>query len=97
MNIVELDQAVRGRPEWNEFADELNKSMVEEYRLEGVTVFLREMTPVETREGEHDLLTFNQENQRFEFALATKHKHPPAWKIADRIDAFLNPNPDVEK
>jgi hypothetical protein len=54
------------------------------------------MTADETRDGEQELLTFNLEGQRFEFALAPAHKFPAAWKIADRIDSFLNPDVDPQ-
>jgi hypothetical protein len=50
------------------------------------------MTAEEERDGESELLTFNQENQRFDVALSASHKFPPAWKLADRIDGFLNPD-----
>ena len=94
MNSVELHETVRGKPGWKDFAEKLSHAMVEEYQLDGLTVVLREMTADETREGDQELLTFNQEGQRFEFALPPEHEFPAAWKIADRIDSFLNP--DVE-
>ena len=91
MNIVELQDGLRGNLRWTEFADKLKAAMAEEYGLEGLTVVLREMTAEEAIEGEDDLLTFNQESQRFEVALL-RGKFPAAWKIADRIDCFLNPD-----
>ena len=92
MNNVELHEAVREKPDWAGFAAKLNTAMTDEYRLEGVSVVIREMTPEEESAGEHDLLTFNQVRQQFEVALSPSHKFPPAWKIADRIDGFLNPD-----
>jgi len=92
MNIVELHQTVHGKPGWTEFAEKLKKALAEEYRLDDITVVLREMTAEEAGDGEHELLAFNQDTQRFEFALSPAHKFPSAWKIADRIDSFLNPD-----
>lgn len=92
MNVIELHETLRGKPAWVEFAEKLQKAMTEEYRLDGVTVVLREMTAAEALDGEDDLLTFNQESQRFEFALASGARFPAGWKIADRIDYFLNPD-----
>jgi hypothetical protein len=92
MNIIELDEAVHGNPRWAEFAAKLKEAMDDEYRLDGVTVVLREMTAEECKDGESELLTLNQERQRFEFALPPGGMFPAAWKIADRIDSFLNPD-----
>jgi hypothetical protein len=92
MNVVELHAALKGLAKWQKFAEKLQKAMTEEYRLDGATVILRELTGDETLAGEHDLLTFNQDSQRFEFAVSPDQDPPPAWKIADRIDYFLNPN-----
>ena len=39
-----------------------------------------------------DLLTFNQKDQVFEFAVDPAKHLPAAWKIANKIDVFLNPN-----
>jgi hypothetical protein len=47
MNIVELHQTVHGKPGWSEFADKLKKAIAEEYRLDDITVVLREMTAEE--------------------------------------------------
>ena len=66
--------------------------MTDEYSLEGITVVLREMTAEEALAREDELLTFNPQGQRFEFALPPAGKFPAAWKIADRIDSFLNPD-----
>jgi hypothetical protein len=90
LNIIELHEGVNGKRGWAEFANTLKAAMTEEYALEGVTVVLREMTAEEALAGESDLLTFNQQSQRFEFALPPNSKFPGAWKIADRIDSFLN-------
>jgi hypothetical protein len=92
VNNVELQEAVREKPGWAEFAAKLKTAMTDEYRLENVYVVVREMTAEEERDGESELLTFNQENQRFDVALSASHKFPPAWKLADRIDGFLNPD-----
>ena len=91
-NIIELHEAVSEKPGWTEFANKLKAAMTYEYSLEGVTVVLREMTAEEALVGEDDLLTFNQQTQRFEFAQPPTGKFPAAWKIADRIDFFLNPD-----
>jgi hypothetical protein len=92
LNIIELDQGVSGNPRWVEFAEKLKEAIDQEYRLEGLTVVLREMTTEEAVDGEKDLLTFSQAKQRFEFALPHGSNFPPAWEIADRIDSFLNPD-----
>jgi hypothetical protein len=92
MNNIQLHEAVRGNPRWEEFAAKLKEAMEDEYRLEGVTLVLREMTAEESQEGESELLTFNPGTQRVEFALPHGGKFPAAWKIADRIDSFLNPD-----
>jgi hypothetical protein len=92
MNTIELHEGLHGKPGWPKFAEALRKVMEEEYRLDGVTVVLREITAEEALAGEDELLTFNQESQRFEFALPPGGKFPAAWKIADRIDSFLNPD-----
>jgi hypothetical protein len=91
-NIIELHERVNGKPGWAEFANKLKAAMTDEYSLEGVTVVLREMTAEEVLAGDDELLTFNPHSQRFEFALPPNGKFPAAWKIADRIDAFLNPD-----
>jgi hypothetical protein len=92
MNTIEVHEGLRGEPGWLKFAENLKKVMTEEYRLEGVTVVFRETTAEEALAGEDELLTFNQESQRFEFALRPGVKFPAAWKIADRIDGSLNPD-----
>src|SRR5262245_32483675 len=92
MNTIELHETLRGEPGWAEFIDKLKTAMADEYRLDGVTVVLREMTAEEALENESELLTFSQKSQRFELALRTASRFPAAWKIADRIDSFLNPD-----
>ena len=93
MNVIELDEALRGKAGWPEFVEKLKTAMADEYSLDGVTVFLREMTAEEAAlENESELLTFSQQRQRFELALQTDSRFPAAWKIADRIDSFLNPD-----
>ena len=92
MNIVELDERLRAKPGSTDFVENLKAAIAEEYRLDGVTVFLREMTSDEALSGEDELLTFDQASQRFEFALRPAREFPAAWKIADRIDYSLNPD-----
>ena len=92
MNTIELHETLRGKPAWAEFVDKLKTAMADEYRLDSVTVVLREMTAEEALENESELLTFSQHSQRFEVALRQAHRFPPAWEIADRIDSFLNPD-----
>ena len=92
MNAIELDETVRGKAGWAEFVDKLKTAMTDEYGLDGVTVFLREMTAEEALENESELLSFSPQRQRFELALQAQARFPAAWKIADRIDSFLNPD-----
>ena len=92
MNNVELHEAVREKPGWAEFAAKLKTAMTDEYRLEGVSVVVREMTAQEESDGEKALLNFNPVSQQFEVGLSPSHKFPAAWEIADRIDSFLNPD-----
>jgi hypothetical protein len=92
MNIVELDGALLDNPRWTKFAARLKKAMMEEYRLDGVTVVLRKLTAEEALGNAGELLGFDHEHQRFEFALAADARLPAAWKIADRMDHFLNPD-----
>ncbi|HET9219927.1 MAG TPA: hypothetical protein VFR18_23295 [Terriglobia bacterium] len=92
MNVIELPEVLRSKPGWGEFVDKLKTAMADEYRLDSVTVVLREMTAEEARENESELLTFSQQSQRFELALQRDVPFPAAWKIADRIDSFLNPD-----
>src|SRR6266850_5022845 len=94
MNKVELHQTVLGKAAWTKFAKKLEKAMIEEYHLDGVTVLLRELSKAEIANEESDLLTFKHESQRFEYALGPTERFPAAWKVADRIDHFLNPDPD---
>ena len=92
MNIIELQETLRGQLGWAEFVEKLKTAMADEYRLDGVTVVLREMTAEEALEDESDLLTFSQQSQRFELAVRQAARVPAAWEIADRIDSFLNPD-----
>ena len=92
MNVIELDETLRGKAGWAEFVEKLKTAMADEYSLDGVTLFLREMTAEEALENEPELLTFSQQRQRFELALQSGARFPAAWKIADRIDSFLNPD-----
>jgi hypothetical protein len=92
VNIIELHETLRGKPGSDEFVEKLKTAMADEYGLDGVTVVLREMTAEEALEDEPELLTFSQQSQRFEFALRHAARFPAAWKIADRIDSFLNPD-----
>jgi|KBSSwiStaDraftv2_1062776.scaffolds.fasta_scaffold18446_8 hypothetical protein len=92
MNTIQLHEAVRENPRWVEFAAKLKEAIEDEYRLDGVTVVLREMTAEEAQGGESELLSFNGQSQSFEFALPRGGKFPAAWKVSDRIDSFLNPD-----
>jgi hypothetical protein len=92
MNTIELHETLRDKPGSDEFVNKLKTAMADEYRLDGVTVVLREMTAEEALENESELLTFSQHNQSFELALRHAARFPAAWKIADRIDYFLNPD-----
>jgi len=95
MNRVELNGVLKADPKWAQFAEKLQSAMTDEFRLDGVTVFLRELTEEEKRNQERDVLTFNPTRQEFEFAVSPMGRCPTAWKIADRIDHFLNP--DIER
>ena len=94
MNTVELDVTLRGDARWTAFAAKLKAALSDEYQLDGVTVALRELTPQEAASETGDLLTFDQNTQRFEFAIGPGQHFPAAWKVADRIDGFLNPDPE---
>jgi hypothetical protein len=94
MNIIELDETLLRNPHWTTFAAKLRDSIANEYQLDGVTIVLRELTEDEAHAETGDLLTFNQDSQRFEFALGHGRHLPAAWKVADRIDGFLNPDPE---
>jgi hypothetical protein len=96
MNVIELDETLRGDTRWTTFAAKLEAAMSHEYQLDGVTVALRELTAEEAVVESHDVLSFNQDTQRFEFALSPGQHLPAAWKVADRIDGFLNPDPEVK-
>jgi hypothetical protein len=90
MNDVLLDGPLRGKAKWQEFAAKLQKALADEYNLDGVTVVLRELSPEEVEREGGESLTFNQDSQRFEFALGPAEKLPAAWKVADRIEQFLD-------
>ena len=92
MNTIELHETLSGKPGSAEFVEKLKTAMADEYGLDGVTVVLREMTAEEARENESELLTFSQQSQRFELGLRPEGRFPAAWKIADKIDYFLNPD-----
>src|SRR5436309_15582114 len=92
MNRVELDEALHGKPKWAAFARKLEKAMTDEYRLDGVTVVLRELVGAAAGGPDPELLALNQKDQVFELAVdSTKHL-PAACKIANKIDVCLNPN-----
>jgi hypothetical protein len=94
-NEVELDEPVQRQAKWTRFAAQLRDAMAE-YPLEGVTILLREFNKAELADDDGgDVLTFNQETQRFEFAIHPARSFPPAWTVADRIDAFLNPDEEA--
>ena len=94
MNKVELSEALQGIPKWTRFAEKLGKSMTDEFKLDGVTVLIRELNTEETANEERDVLVYNHELQRFEFGVSPAEGSAPPWRVADRIDHFLNP--DVE-
>jgi hypothetical protein len=91
MNTVELSESFIGKAKWTHFAEKLKKAMVDDFKLDGVAVFLREMTQEEKDGDESNVLAFNHQHQRFEFAVSPDDPAPTAWKVADRIDHFLNP------
>ena len=92
MNTVELSEALQGIPKWTRFAEKLKKAMTDEFRLDGVTVLLRELSAEERMNEEHDVLIYNHERQRFEFGVRPAEGCSPPWRVADRIDYFLNPD-----
>ena len=95
LNTVELDGMVQSQPKWTKFAAQLKDAMAE-YPLEGVMVLLRQFNAEELASDDGgDVLTFDQQTQRFEFAIHPARNFPPAWRVADRIDAFLNPDEDA--
>ena len=96
MNDVLLDKQLLGNKKWEEFALKLQRALADEYALDGVTVVLREMTREEVEREGNEYLAFIQKTQRFEFALSPTEKLPAAWKIADRIEQFLNVESDSE-
>ena len=94
-NKVELDDSVQTDAKWTKFAAQLKDAMAE-YPLEGVTILLRRFNAEELASDDGgDVLTFNQETQRFEFAIHPSRNFPPAWRVADRIDSFLNPDEEA--
>jgi len=96
MNTVEVDDALRGNAKWTKFADKLKQAMTDEYELDGVTVVLRELSAEESKHEDGELLAFHPDRQWFEFAVPAMDDLPSAWKIADRIDHFLNPDPEAK-
>jgi len=96
MNVIELAETLREDARWTTFAAKLEAAMSHEYQLDGVTIALRELTAEEAVDEPRDRLTFNQDTQRFEFALGPGQHLPAAWKVADRIDGFLNPDPELK-
>jgi hypothetical protein len=91
MNNIELDGSLSGNPKWTKFAEGLNKSMMEEFDLDGVTVILRERTAQERANEEKEILIYFHERQAFEFAMDSADHFPSPWKVADRIEHFLHP------
>src|SRR5438876_12245804 len=83
MNRVELDEALHGKPKWAAFARKLEKAMTEEYRLDGVTVVLRELVGAEAGGPDPELLVFNLKVQVFEFVVYLANHLPAVWNIAD--------------
>jgi hypothetical protein len=59
MNTVELSEGFTGKAKWTRFADKLKKAMVDDFELDGVTVFLRVLTAEEKDGDEPDVLAFN--------------------------------------
>lgn len=90
MNDVLLDGPLRGKAKWEEFAAKLHKALSDEYDLDGVTVILRELSAEEAEREGSESLTFNPDSQRFEFGIGPAKKLPAAWKVADRIEQFLD-------
>jgi len=97
MNHVEFAKELHETDKWKDFAEKLRKSLGE-YPLSGVTVILRKMTAEEKaqKEGEY-VLTFQHKEQRFEVGLDDAAVFPPAWRIADTIDHFLNPDEEAAR
>ena len=91
MNKIELQGSLNGNLRWTKFADGLNKSMMEEFNLDGVTVVLRELTVQERAKKEKEGLVYFHERQLFEFAMDSTDHFPSPWKVADRIEHFLHP------
>jgi hypothetical protein len=91
MNNIELQGSLSENPKWTKFAESLNKSMTEEFYLDGVTVVLRELTDQERANGENEVLVYFHERQLFEFGMESAGHFPSPWKVADRIEHFLHP------
>jgi hypothetical protein len=91
MNNIELADSLSGNPKWTKFAQGLNKSMMEDFDLDGVSVVLRELTVQERANEEKEVLIYFHERQLFEFAMDSTDHFPAPWKVADRIDHFLHP------
>ena len=91
MNDIELQESLRGNPKWTKFAEGLNKSMMDEFDLDGVKVVLRELTAQERADKEKEVLAYFHDRQLFEFAMDSTDHFPAPWKVADRIEHFLHP------
>jgi len=91
MNTIELKGPLQDNPKWTKFAEGLNKSMMEEFNLDGVTVVLRELNDQERANDENEVLIYFHERQLFEFAMDSTRHFPSPWKVADRIEHFLHP------
>jgi hypothetical protein len=96
MNTIEMAATLHQDPKWIRFAEKLRQAMTDEFNLDGVTVFLRELTAEEIANNESEVLTFSQDRQSFEFGVSPTDHPPTAWKVADRIDHFLNPDVELE-
>ena len=91
MNKVELAAALQEKRGWPKFADKLEEAM-REYRLDGITIVIRELTAKEMDEdSDRQVLSFNHDRQQFNFAVGPNEIPPAAWTVADKMDYFLNP------
>jgi hypothetical protein len=91
MNNIELHGPLSKDLKWTKFADGLDKSMMEDFDLDGVSVVLRELTAQERANKEKEVLIYFHERQLFEFAMDSTDHFPAPWKVADRIEHFLHP------
>jgi hypothetical protein len=91
MNSIELDGSLSDNPKWAKFAQGLNKTMMEDFDLDGVSVVLRELTVQERANQEKEVLIYFHDRQLFEFAMDSTDHFPAPWKVADRIEHFLHP------